>query len=117
MVRHMNDTLSPHIACIIENAVERLEWLIYKNYSGRGMYNQFCFGIVHPCNNDGQMLLELLQEVRAFSSGDTCPVLEVLDVITTMTGMRHDSLGKQFITYWPTLMWPTEQDTQDEIEE
>ena len=113
----MNETLSRHIAQIIEDAAERLEWSISKTYSGRGMYNQYCFGIVHSCPNDGQMLLELLQEVRAYTVGETCPVLEVLDVITTVTGMRHDSLGKQFITYWPTLQWPAQDASNEEDED
>ncbi len=61
---------------------------IYATYSGRAMYGDQCFGLVH----DGQG--ELLKFVIALSREDE-------DAGDWLSGARSDSMGLSQITYWP----------------
>lgn len=104
----MSTKLQSHIAQAIEQAATRLEWSIYKDYSGRGMMGRKCFGITHSVFNDANMMLMLLQEIRHEDNNDL--MVEVMEALSAPEGHIHsDSLGQDKITYWRYLEWPDEE--------
>lgn len=81
------------ITMTLEEQIEQLEDIamniggeIYPDYSGRFMYGAKCYGIV--CD-------------------DPIPCIEEA-AEAGLRGARHDSMGLQYIVYWPDISETTE---------
>lgn len=63
------------------------------DYSGRGMFNVECFGIVGDYRTLALFLLRVVPEVAASGIATT----------DTWLNMRADSMARQMIFYWPDV--------------
>lgn len=63
-----------------------------RSYSGRGMYGDYCFGIV--CSGAGELMRFILIVKEALDD-------DALD--TFLGGPREDSMGYRTIYYWPNV--------------
>lgn len=61
---------------------------VYKDYSGRGMYGDSCWGI---------------------SSDDIADVIAIA-AMHGLTGAKWDSLGRGFIVYWPRITYQPQEE-------
>jgi len=76
-------------------------------YSGRGMYGQSCLGIV-PNTDTARYFMHLAQVLIGDGQEET------LDLLMGSPS-REDSLGKNTIVYFPTLLVEDEDEDEDEL--
>lgn len=76
---------------------EDAESVIYRDYSGRGMYGASCFGLVMDSEADVvQVLIELSHD------GEGCATSDRKDAVQQLArAMRSDSMGMSGIWYFP----------------
>jgi hypothetical protein len=75
---------------------------IYYEYSGRGMYGEKCFGIVHQGIGDLIRFLFRLKEELVDREPVSGPDWYLAD-LEWATGACQDSMGLRTITYWPNV--------------
>lgn len=84
-------------AGMIDNAIEYCgehDVRVYRDYSGRGMYGETCFGLVGHVRQITKVLMALVGEAAA-NGDDTVPLFEMVD------RTRTDDMGRATIVYFP----------------
>lgn len=124
----MKETLTDHQKQIIKSFCEKNDITIIKTYSGRGMFNSFCFGL---SVNDGRSATTLLAQLIE-AGADECSTMDTdLGVVLFETRefinlfathqLLQDNLGKGMIYYFPTLQWgdlnPDEMESEEDSPE
>ena len=76
----------------IEEFCEEYEYYFYADYSGRGMFEKRCVGIV--CSNMCRCLIELCAYLQ--TNGVEVDIGELIPVC-------YDNMGKDMIVYFPEI--------------
>lgn len=96
----MKKVLTKKQAQFITNFIDNDDRLqIYKQYSGRFMYGEVCFGITtNQFADPAGMVMQLATFLH--SKGE----IELASDLSNK--IRTDSLGRGFIVYFPGYQWP-----------
>jgi hypothetical protein len=86
-------------------------------YSGRGMYGKVCLGVGVKPNQLGDMIADVMTELFQADYENDLPFMHgggesICDAFRTM---QQDSMGKNYIVYFPDT--PFEESEQDEDED
>lgn len=115
----MKHQLTKALAELIRHIVEDEECSIYEQYSGRGMYGANCFGITIP-RHAGASVVTIIMRVMAEIKNPTwlgkAETEDDLDneMLEADWKMSSDNLGLDMIYYFPNILWPEEEETEED---
>ena len=91
---------------------------IRPDYSGRGMYGDTCFGIVHS-DSESMVALAIVDALFTVDEMTLAGPAEVLmQAQQILRTTRNDSMGRSAITYFPGWQLPdTNEDNDNETED
>jgi hypothetical protein len=81
-----------------------------RSYTGRGMGNRVCLGIVS--DNSLDIPLTLVQCYLENCPTDSSSIQEAMDLCEQLKDSKFDSMGRGEIVYWPGIKW---QDLDEEM--
>lgn len=104
--------LDPDQQSLIQEALDNLEFTVYEQYSGRGMYGSKCFGFY---TRESGAELKFAKELVNLAN-DNDQIETALDLLDYMAqSAASDNLGMDTIYYYKRLQW--NEDTEEETEE
>jgi hypothetical protein len=87
-----------------------------RSYTGRGMGDRVCLGIVS--DNSRDIALTLVQCYLENCPTDSSSIQEAMDLCEQLKDSKFDSMGRGEIIYWPEIAWEeTEEDSDDSEDE
>jgi len=71
---------------------------IVPSYSGRAMYGETCFGVVHDNGQEGEIAIVIVAAI--IETGEE-PEDAIRQAFKIVRRARGDNMGRQYITYYP----------------
>lgn len=98
-----------HIIQELLEADDQNEDIEIRSYSGRGMFGRHCLAAV--ARSDTDVLRSLFRGLSKNPTSEAC-----VRISEDLEDMKVDSLGHDFVVYWPNIPFgssPTEEDEED----